>query len=311
MRDSAGRVLLAQRPDGKHMAGFWEFPGGKLEPEESLAAGLARELREELGVEIGESEPLIEITHDYPDRRVRLLVREVASFSGDPEGLEGQPLAWVAPGDMDDWNLLPADKPIVRAIQLPRACLVTPDPASCESFECFLDHLATACRAGYDLIQLRAPALPESDYRALARRAAAVVASFSGRLLLHDAPSLAEEIDAAGVHLSARSAAECRTRPVPEGLWLGVSCHDDAELAHAARLGADFAILGNVRATPSHPGRTGMGWQRFEALVRPAGLPVFAIGGLSSDDIVTARRAGGQGVAAIRGFWPAEAPGRD
>lgn len=309
IRDAAGRVLLAQRPDGKHMAGYWEFPGGKLEPDESLDEGLSRELREELGIDAGQSVPVIEIGHDYPDRRVRLLVREIEAYSGTPEGLEGQPLAWVAPDEMDARTLLPADKPAVRALRLPHACLVTPDPETTAGFDAFLEHLETACRAGYALIQLRAPSLGEGEYRTLAREAVAIVGRHAGRLLLHDTPVLAEELGAAGVHLSARRAANLDRRPVPGTMWLGVSCHDGGELERAGQLDADFATLGNVRATASHPGRTGMGWQRFGELVRAANLPVFAIGGLARDDTEAARRAGGQGIAAIRSLWPADASG--
>lgn len=291
------------------MAGYWEFPGGKLEPDEPLDEGLSRELREELGIDAGPSAPVIEIGHDYPDRRVRLLVREVEAYSGTPEGLEGQPLAWVAPGDLDAWSLLPADTPVVRALQLPHALLVTPDPQTRAGCNGFLDHLETACRAGHALIQLRAPSLGESDYRSLAREAVAIVERNAGRLLLHDTPVLAEELGAAGVHLSARRAATQDRRPVPESMWLGVSCHDAGELARAGQLDADFAVLGNVRATASHPGRGGMGWQRFGELVEAVNLPVFAIGGLSPDDTATARRAGGQGIAAIRSLWPVPADG--
>jgi 8-oxo-dGTP diphosphatase len=115
--DGAGRVLIAQRPAGKHMAGFWEFPGGKLEPGEAPRDGLARELREELGVGVLEAQPLIQITHRYPDREVLLDIWRVTAFAGVPEGRDGQALRWCAAEDLSSANILPADEPAIALLQ--------------------------------------------------------------------------------------------------------------------------------------------------------------------------------------------------
>jgi 8-oxo-dGTP diphosphatase len=118
--DAAGRVLIAQRPAGKHMAGGWEFPGGKLKPGEERLAGLARELREELGISItGTPRPLIRVRHAYPSREVLLDIWVVKSYSGDARGLDGQALRWCTPDELEEAELLPADRPIVRALRLP------------------------------------------------------------------------------------------------------------------------------------------------------------------------------------------------
>jgi 8-oxo-dGTP diphosphatase len=119
--DAHDRVLLAQRPDGKHMAGGWEFPGGKLEPQEGRFEGLKRELREELGVEVHAAEPLIEYEHEYADRRVLLDLWFVTSFSGEPRSLEGQPLQWVTLEDLDNVGLLEADAPMIPALKARKA----------------------------------------------------------------------------------------------------------------------------------------------------------------------------------------------
>jgi 8-oxo-dGTP diphosphatase len=116
LHDAAGRVLIAQRPEGKHAAGFWEFPGGKLAAGESPVAGLVRELAEELGVVVQAAEPLLEVSHDYPDRRVVLHVFRVTSWSGEPAGLEGQPLRWVAVDELGAARILPADQPVIAAL---------------------------------------------------------------------------------------------------------------------------------------------------------------------------------------------------
>ncbi|MDX1562689.1 MAG: 8-oxo-dGTP diphosphatase MutT [Gammaproteobacteria bacterium] len=115
--DDTGRVLVQQRPPGKHMAGYWEFPGGKLESGETARQGLVRELREELGLGVLAAEPLMTHVHDYADRRVELDVWWVEAFEGSVEAREGQQLAWVAADRFDRVQLLPADAPIVAAVR--------------------------------------------------------------------------------------------------------------------------------------------------------------------------------------------------
>jgi mutator protein MutT len=117
--DAQGRVLIAQRPMGKHLAGGWEFPGGKLEPGEKREAGLARELLEELGITIATPRPLIRVRHAYPTREVLLDMWVVTRYQGEPRGLDGQALRWCVQEDLPAANLLPADKPIVAALRLP------------------------------------------------------------------------------------------------------------------------------------------------------------------------------------------------
>lgn len=114
--DAEGRVLIAQRPDGKALAGRWEFPGGKIDQGEDARAGLARELREELGVEVHDAERLIRYSHAYPDRVVRLDLWLVTSWSGDPRGLDGQALKWVSPAHLEFEDILEADQPMIDAL---------------------------------------------------------------------------------------------------------------------------------------------------------------------------------------------------
>ena len=114
--DRAGRVLIAQRPQGKHMAGRWEFPGGKVGAGESEQAALARELREELGVTVAAAQPLMRLTHAYEDREVELSLWIVERFEGEPAALDGQALKWVAPAQLVGEDILEADRPFVAAL---------------------------------------------------------------------------------------------------------------------------------------------------------------------------------------------------
>jgi 8-oxo-dGTP diphosphatase len=122
--DAEGRVLIAQRPRGRHMAGRWEFPGGKLGAGEDPYAGLQRELTEELGVTVREARPFTRLQHEYPDRRVLLDVWEVTSYDGEPKALDAQALAWARPDELPKHDLLEADRPIVTALRLPRLARV-------------------------------------------------------------------------------------------------------------------------------------------------------------------------------------------
>lgn len=115
--DSSGRVLIAERPAGKHMEGHWEFPGGKLDPGEPRFEGLRRELKEELGVEILSAIPLVSYEHQYPGKRVLLDLWRVAEYLGIPESREGQQLRWVAVADLGNADLLEADRPMIAALQ--------------------------------------------------------------------------------------------------------------------------------------------------------------------------------------------------
>jgi 8-oxo-dGTP diphosphatase len=115
--DDAGRVLIAQRPAGKHMAGGWEFPGGKLDPDEQPLAGLIRELREELGVEVHGATPLIAYEHAYCERKILLDLWLVTCFSGELQSLDAQALRWVTLDELDEVGLLEADRPMIVALR--------------------------------------------------------------------------------------------------------------------------------------------------------------------------------------------------
>ncbi len=114
--DASGRILIAQRPAGKALAGRWEFPGGKRHEGETAYAALVRELREELGVEVLQAEPLMRYAVEYPGRTIWLDMWIVSSWQGEPRGLDDQALRWVEPGRLSDEDILEADQPIVAAL---------------------------------------------------------------------------------------------------------------------------------------------------------------------------------------------------
>jgi 8-oxo-dGTP diphosphatase len=304
--DPRGRILLARRTAGREHAGLWEFPGGKREPGESAEAALVRELEEELGITVEVGPALICVPHAYADKRLHLDVRHVTTWRGTPKGREGQALAWVAPDMLDRYAMPPADRPVVAALQQPDCYLVTPDlaPGGGDAAERgWLQALERALDAGIRRVQLRTPALDPVRRHALLAQAMPPCRAVGAEVLVNGDVELARMFGA-GLHLRAAQLNECRMRPVPAGVPLSASCHTDDELRRAEALGCDFAVLGPLRATATHPGAEGIGWARFASLCEQVTLPIYAIGGLAPADIAQARQHGAQGIAAIRGLWP-------
>jgi 8-oxo-dGTP diphosphatase len=303
IRHATGRVLVAERPAGKHLAGFWEFPGGKSDPGESPLDALRRELAEELGIRVDAAEPLISVPWSYPEKAIVLDAWIVTAYSGDVHAREHEALRWVDPIELASLPMPPADEPIVTALRLPDRYLITPPLATGER-DVLLAGIERACGAGIRLIQLRQPAWTPRDTESTAIDARAICRRHGAALLVNGDFGIAARCDLDGVHVPARIARTLDARPLPANRWLAVSCHDEAELAHAASIGADFVTLAPVAPTPGHPGATPLGWPRFAELVAASPLPVYALGGLAAADIAMARRNGGQGIAAIRALWP-------
>lgn len=299
--DLRGRILIAKRPEQVHQGGRWEFPGGKLEPGETLAVALARELNEELGIRVSSSRPLIRVHHDYDDRHLLLDVHRVTGYTGDPHGREGQPIAWLHPDAMDPAAFPAADRPIISALRLSECYLITgADPRTPGRF---MDRLDRALAWGIRLVQLRAHDLSDADYADLAQGAFRLCARYGARLLLNRDPHLVRDLPCHGLHLTGQRLAALVRRPPDDWRLVGASCHTAQDLVHATHLGLDYALLSPVRATRSHPDAHPIGWERFAALAEGAGLPVYALGGLGPGDLDVAFAHGAQGIAAIRGFW--------
>ena len=300
LRDRRGRILLARRTAGRDLAGAWEFPGGKVEPGETAREALARELHEELGIRIDAAEPFIAVPQAYPAKRIVLDVYTVTAYEGTPKGLEKQALAWAPLEKLGSYPMPPADRPVVAALTAGSRYLITPAPVEKAAFFAKLDR---ALVAGVKRIQLRDPGLPPAALKALAIDAAIHCRARGAELLVNGEIALAAELGI-GVHLRAAQLRGLRERPLPAEQLVGASCHDAEDLARAEALGADFAVLGPLRATESHPDAAPMGWDRFSLRREGVSLPIYAIGGMKPADVATARRHGGQGVAGIRHLWP-------
>ena len=300
--DARGRILLARRTEGRDLAGLWEFPGGKREQDETAEAALTRELHEELGIDVDIGAPLLVVPQQYPHKRLRLDVRHIDAWRGTPRGHEGQALAWVPPHKLVSYAMPPADRPVVAALLQSDRYLVTPEPAAADDAG-WLDGLQRALESGIRRVQVRLHGLDANRQRALASAAARCCASAGAEMLLNGEIAMARELGV-GLHLRAAQLAGIQERPVANDVHLAASCHDVTELRMAEALGCDFAVVGPLLPTASHPGAPGIGWTQFEHLREHASLPIYAIGGLGPDNIATARQHGAQGIAAIRKLWP-------
>jgi 8-oxo-dGTP diphosphatase len=297
-----GEVLVSQRKPGTHLGGYWEFPGGKLEQGESVADGLCRELKEELGIVPLSTRPLIRTRHHYPEKSVLLDVWKVEAYSGSPAGVEGQRIEWRAVDNLDPGVFPPADVPIINALILPGRYLITGEFSSVADFE---QRLSGAIRDGIELVQLR---LTHDWVQANAQSYAFEIMELCTRLckqnsvkLLYNVPVQLETLTSDGIHLN--SGRLLKTKRRPAGDIVSASCHGRQELEHAQSIGVDFAVLSPVQKTRSHPHAQRLGWEAFRQLVDGVNIPVYALGGVTAEDIAQARRSGGQGVAAISAFW--------
>ena len=300
--DGAGRILIAQRPPGKHLAGMWEFPGGKLEPGETPLEALVRELDEELGIAVDplSFEALVRIPWTYGERDMLLEAIVVRAWSGDAQALDAAAIEWLAPHDVDATRLAPADRPILAATRLPVHYPITPADLSPGAAA---THLLAALARGERLLQLRLPGVPVDVTRTVAERLLPELHRFGATLLLNRDIDGARALGAGvGVHLADAQLQALDQRPLPLSQTVGASCHDAAGLKRASALGCDFATLSPVHATRSDSVAEPLGWPRFAQLADAASLPVYALGGLGPDNGMEARLHAAQGVAGIRGF---------
>jgi 8-oxo-dGTP diphosphatase len=288
-----GAFLLAQRPAGKVYAGYWEFPGGKIEPGEPADNALARELHEELGIDIGPAFPWMTRVFTYPHGTVRLNFFRVREWKGEPQPREDQAISWQAPGAPMVAPMLPANAPVLASLALPAEYAIT--NAAHYGIPGMRARIERRLQQGLKMLQIREPDLDRSGREAFTRDVIRLAHDYGGKVLVKAAFPGAD-----GIHFTAADLMKLKERPAG---MVAASCHTRAELEQAMRLELDFAVLGPLREKSTADKSPALGWRRFAELAQGATLPVYAIGGLTRVDLEDAWRAGAHGLAMIRGAW--------
>ena len=301
-----GQVLIGQRLARQSFAGEWEFPGGKLEANETPVEALVREFKEETGLITEGWQALISYpwTHHLPkgSLQVQLHVYVTEQASGELTAPEGHAFEWCPLADLAQRRMLVANKGIVRALQLPSTYMIT---GGFHDQQDAIGRLEQALKQGIKLVQLRAKHLDKSALSRLAHEMAKHCHGHGAKLLVNTAVDWFEAMPLVdGLQLSSTELMSCTSRPVASDKLLGVSAHNAVELAKAAEVTADFALLSPVKLTQTHPDSPALGWSVFTQLTQSTPIPVYALGGMTLSDLAIAKSAGAQGIAAINGLWP-------
>jgi 8-oxo-dGTP diphosphatase len=305
-----GLVLLAERPAGKAWSGYWEFPGGKIEPNETPEAALKRELQEELGITPTLIYPWLTRTFDYeakydksgmlnsPAKTVKLHFFIVAKWDGEPFGMEKQTISWQNPEKISVEPILPANAPIFKALTLPNIYAITNLGELGE--ELFFERLKSALNHGLMMIQVREKQLTQEELLLFVELVLEITEPYEAKVFVNSGTPLKTDLKLAGIHFTASDLMALSAKP--ESLC-GASCHNAKELAHAETLGMDYALLSPVQNTLSHPDAAPIGWEPFAEMIRDCSIPVYALGGLQTVDLHDARLRGAHGIAMQRNIW--------
>ena len=305
LKKENGEFLLTSRPEGKPWAGWWEFPGGKIEAGESSERALERELQEELDVTPTACQAWIQKrfdypeTHDSPAKTVHLHFFFVTQWQGELAPKEGQKLSWQTPGQVSVKPVLPANTPIMHALALPPIYAISNSTEMGEAG--FFNALEQQLRNGLQLIQVREKQLGRHELRQFATQVKTMAKAFDAKVLLNEDVELAVELGLDGVHLPSKVLFQQHSKP--DGLLVAASCHQANEIAQAERLGVDLITLSPVSKTESHPEAKALGWQAFATLASRTEIPVYALGGMHVDDLSCAYANGARGIAMQRAVW--------
>lgn len=300
-----GEYLLASRPNGKGWAGWWEFPGGKIEVGETPEHALIREAQEELGITPTQIQPWIKRRYDYPathDAEAKTVLLHfffVSAWQGELQAREGQQLAWQHPQQLNVSPVLPANAPIMQALSLPPVYAISNlqelgEPA-------FLQALKRQLDQGLQLLQIRESQLDDEALAKLSDQVLQLCAPYDCRCLLNSKPEQALQLGYHGAHLNSQRLMTLTQKP--DNLLVGASCHDVEQLQKAQTLQLEFALLSPVLPTKSHPNVAGLGWVKFGELLNDLEIPVYALGGMRLEHLAQAQACGARGIAMQRAMW--------
>lgn len=304
IKDSHGQLFISKRSVESHQGGLWEFPGGKVEDNETVLEALKRELIEEIGITLVQANPLIQIHHDYDDKSVLLDVWCVNKFEGEAFGKEGQKTCWIKQEELPSYDFPAANLPIIKALKLPDKYMITGEFSDEKEL---LTRIQSGLNKGIKLIQFRAYNLSDDDYFDYAEKIYTICKKENAKLLLNQSFEKYKKYQADkfshGLHLNSKEIKYFSSENKDVKTYIATSVHNIEELLHAEKMDVDFVVLSPVNKTSSHPNSNPLGWEKFKELTEKSNVPVYALGGMVKDDLKTAKNHGAQGIAAIGEFW--------
>ncbi|SFV65781.1 Mutator mutT protein (7,8-dihydro-8-oxoguanine-triphosphatase) [hydrothermal vent metagenome] len=281
------KILLAQRKKNTFMSGFWELSGGKVEEGEKKVDALIREIKEELGVEILESQFFTKFTQQYKDRKINLFFYKIKKYQGIPEGLEGQEIKWVIKDEVDNFKLLPTMNKLLKILNLPDTLWITPE-------EITLIEIKQKLKQGIKLVQLRSK---KTFTKKEIQQIYELCQKYQAKLMLNT-QNMDFSLDCVdGFHLNTKLLFELKK--IPSDKLISTVAHNKIELEKAYKLEADFCFISPVLATSSHQTTKPLGWDGAKKLFEISKLPVYFLGGLSNKELSKAKEIGAIGIAGI------------
>lgn len=297
------QVLISWRHASQHQGNRYEFPGGKIDPHETAAQGLARELKEELGIDIKQVIQAQQLEFAYPEKTVRLHIFKVTAFEGEPTGQEGQPVRWVQRHELHNYQFPDANAPILRMVQLPDHYVICREQSVQEPLRDWMDfhvqavppsawlyvrHAALTCEAYVSVVQQLALQRPDLRLMVMAKHA---------MMFMENSATIQ------GVHFSRQDLMQLGHMQDYPSVWFKfAACHDEGSIQKANQLKLDAITLSPLHATRTHPHVAALGWENWQALALHSQVPVYALGGVQLSDLSLVQQHAGFGIAGIRAF---------
>ena len=300
VRSNNAKFLISKRLKNLHQGDLWEFPGGKVEANETVREALIRELIEELNIIVKHAEPLIKFSHQYLDKHVLLDVWIVDEYEGLAESQNNQPLKWLSLNELSNYSFPAANQVILKCLSLPPYYAIT---GEFKNKRDFLQKFQTCLNNGIKLIQLRYKGNDNSLLLELAKHSKKLCDDAGAKLLVNSTIDFLRLCDVDGIHLNSQQLHQHLSRPISKNKILAASVHTRNDLLQAIKIKADFVVVSPVFNTTSHPAATTLGWDGFSELLNSSNIPVYALGGMKKIMLADVKRNGGFGVAAISAFW--------
>ena len=294
------QLLISRRTSKQHLAGCWEFPGGKLESGESFKFALRRELHEEVGVTVHTAVKIFSSTHQYSDRQLSFQLYKIIHYSGAVIAKQNQQLRWVDADQLSSIDFPEANRSMVDALILPQQYMIADE----QVFSCSLiETVKKQLEAGVRIIQHRANGVAKKEYIQHWQTLNNLCNQYKAKLIANSPIDWHADLQPNYIHLNSIGLKEINnnTNSLKAELF-SASCHNDDEIKIANQLRPRCILLGPVNYTQSHSNANILGWKKFAHVCSNSNMPVYALGGLTKQDTKNALMSGAQGIAAIRAF---------